>query len=207
MSVSVSNYENAASASSETDDETTVCSDGDAVDRDQEGDGPAVGVPSLQAPPPTGHALLSLKGVGVPDQHWSLRDTIRVEAHQSWGELGGGAKRSWGELGGGAAQGSWGELGGGQHRGAGVSWEGGAAQGSWGRFRRELGQSQAMTTCLLPGDRNPGVGPEPRHSGGHGSGESSMEGAPVPSAHHADPSASCWQPSPSTSSTIWTTTS
>lgn len=91
MSVSVSNYENAASASSETDDETTACSDGDGVDRDA--DGPAVGVAS----PQMGHALLSLKGVEVPEglwnshQHWRLRDNMTTDAPaKSCGEFRGG---------------------------------------------------------------------------------------------------------------------
>lgn len=94
MSVSVLNYENAASASSETDDETTMCSDGDGVDRDKDVDGPAVGVPSLKASPQMGHALLSLKGVEVQEglrnshQHWRLGDNITIDAHKkSCGEL------------------------------------------------------------------------------------------------------------------------
>ncbi|XP_029697505.1 zinc finger E-box-binding homeobox 2a isoform X2 [Takifugu rubripes] len=84
----VSNYENAASASSETDDETTMCSDGDGVDRDKDADGPAVGVPSLEASPHMGHALLSLKGAEVREglrnshQHWRLRDNITIEAQK-----------------------------------------------------------------------------------------------------------------------------
>lgn len=97
MSVSVLNYENAASASSDTDDETTMCSDGDVVDRDKDVDGPAVGVPSLEASPQMGQALLSLKGVEVQEglqnshQHWRLRDNITGELPAPMG--GGRAQR------------------------------------------------------------------------------------------------------------------
>lgn len=89
MCVSVVNYDNPASANSETDDETTMCSDGDGVDRDKDLGGPAVGVPSLEASPRMGHALLSLKGAEVRDgfrnfhQDWRLADNItNTDAHK-----------------------------------------------------------------------------------------------------------------------------
>lgn len=84
--VSVLNFENAAVASSETDDETTVCSDGDVVDRDKDLGGPAVGVPSLEASPRMGHALMSLKaaeGLRSLHQHWRLEDNMDdTDAHR-----------------------------------------------------------------------------------------------------------------------------
>lgn len=78
------NYENAAAPTSETDDETTVCSDGDGVDREDDLGGPADGVPSLQASPPVGHALLSLKGAEGLHQRWRLGDHIDdPDAHRT----------------------------------------------------------------------------------------------------------------------------
>lgn len=78
MVVSVLNYENAAAvASSGSDDDTTVCSDGDGMDREKDLGGPGVGVPSLEASPRMGHALLSLKGAEgfrSLQQHWRLGD-------------------------------------------------------------------------------------------------------------------------------------
>ncbi|XP_056879973.1 zinc finger E-box-binding homeobox 2-like isoform X3 [Takifugu flavidus] len=65
-----------------------MCSDGDGVDRDKDADGPAVGGPSLEAPPHMGHALLPLKGAEVREglrnshQHWRLRDNITIEAQK-----------------------------------------------------------------------------------------------------------------------------
>lgn len=84
--VSVLNYENAAAATSETDEETTVCSEGDGVDREKDLDGPVVGVPSLEASPRKGHALLSLQGaegLRTLHQHWRLGDHIdNADAHR-----------------------------------------------------------------------------------------------------------------------------
>lgn len=89
MFVSVVNYDKPASANSETDDETTMCSDGDGVDRDKDLGGPAVGVPSLEASPRMGHALLSLKGAEVREgfrnfhQDRRLADNItNMDAHK-----------------------------------------------------------------------------------------------------------------------------
>lgn len=85
--VSVLNYEGAAATASESDDEAAVCSDGEGVDGEKDLGGPAVGVPSLQASPRMGHALLSLKGAeGLRSlhQHWRLGDHIDdTDAHRS----------------------------------------------------------------------------------------------------------------------------
>lgn len=90
----MSNYDNAASASSGTDDETPVCSDGDAVDN-KDVDGPAVGVAPLEAPPQTGHAPLTLEGAEVREGRGTSPRPWRLRA----GAAAGPQRRSGGELG------------------------------------------------------------------------------------------------------------
>lgn len=75
------NYETAAVATSETDDETPVCSDGDGAEREKDPGGPAAGVPSPVASPRMGHALLCLEAE-VLHQHWSLGDIDDTDAHR-----------------------------------------------------------------------------------------------------------------------------